>query len=337
MNNINDTKNYRQQVERGFLFEDLMKDLLIKLKYKNVSQYKKLADNYSADIIFGELDDLHVVEIKAYRPLSKPSMSVIDEALKRLQRVLELSNKFQSGILAVSTNLDHARYNKLYPNIEIWDLDKILSLAKDFPDIHNKIIDLFELDPSYKISLETEKDLIEAKQIIDQISLIPEGRNHASKFEDWCIEALKYLFSEYLNGWQEQSSTTDGLQRRDLVCRVKDSQTEVWQFISHTLRSRYVVFEFKNYTDKITQREIITTERYLYPMALRNCAFIISRKGVSSSAQTVIDGAMREHGKLIISLSEEDLIKLLEGKDKGEDPNVYLFDKIDKFLMGLNR
>ncbi|HAV3538146.1 hypothetical protein OHV66_12025 [Acinetobacter baumannii] len=105
----------------------------------------------------------------------------------------------------------------------------------------------------------------------------------------------------------------------------------------HTLKSRYVVFEFKKYTDKIKQREIITTECYLYPMALRNCAFIISRKGVSSSAQTVIDGAMREYGKLIISLSEEDLIKLLEGKDKGEDPNVYLFDKIDRFLMGLNR
>ncbi|WP_445405835.1 restriction endonuclease [Acinetobacter pittii] len=328
---------YRKQIERGFLFEDIIKDLLVKLKYKNVTQYIELPGKYSADIIFGELNNLSVVEIKAYRPLSKPSMSVIEEALKQLEKVLEPSNKFQNGILVISTYLDQERYNKSHPNIEIWDLDKILSLAKDFPDIHNKIIDLFELDPSYKIAIETANDLMEAKKIIDEISLIPEGRNNASKFEDWCIEALKYLFFEYLTGWQEQSSTMDGLHRRDLVCRVKDSKTEVWQFISHTLRSRYIVFEFKNYTDEITQREIITTERYLYPMALRNCAFIISRKGVSSSAQNVIDGAMREHGKLIISLSEQDLINLLEGKDKGEDPNVYLFDKIDRFLMGLNR
>lgn len=328
---------YRKQIERGFLFEDIIKDLLVKLKYKNVTQYRELPEKYSADIIFGELNNLSVVEIKAYRPLSKPSMSVIEEALKQLEKVLEPSNKFQNGILVISTYLDQERYNKIHPNIEIWDLDKILSLAKDFPDIHNKIIDLFELDPSYKIAIETVNDLMEAKKIIDKISLIPEGRNNASKFEDWCIEALKYLFFEYLTGWQEQSSTMDGLHRRDLVCRVKDSKTEVWQFISHTLRSRYIVFEFKNYTDEIMQREIITTERYLYPMALRNCAFIISRKGVSPSAQNVIDGAMREHGKLIISLSEQDLINLLEGKDKGEDPNVYLFDKIDKFLMGLNR
>ncbi|MDH2505425.1 hypothetical protein QDR22_06845 [Acinetobacter baumannii] len=337
MNSINDTISYKKQLERSFLFVEIIKELLIKLKYKNVYKYEKLSDKYSADIIFGELDELSVVEIKSYRPLSKPSMSVIEEALKQLQKFLEISNKFQNGILVISTNLDHERYNKIYPNIEIWDLDKILSLAKDFPDIHNKTIDLFELDPSYKIAIKTANDFIEAKKIIDKISFIPTGRNNATKFEDWCIEALKYLFFEYLTGWQEQSSTMDGLHRRDLVCRVKDSKTEVWQFISHTLRSRYVVFEFKNYTDEIMQREIITTERYLYPMALRNCAFIISRKGVSPSAQNVIDGAMREHGKLIISLSEQELINLLEGKDKGEDPNVYLFDKIDRFLMGLNR
>ncbi|SEO25627.1 restriction endonuclease [Acinetobacter sp. yr461] len=337
MNSNNDTKSYRKQVERGFAFEDLIRDLLIKSNYKNVKESDEISNKYSGDIIFGKFDDLTVVEVKAYRPLSKPSIRVIEEALKRLQSLLESSNKFQNGILIISTNLDYEIYNEIYPNIKIWDLEKILSIAKNFPDIHNKIIDLFELDPSHKIVVKTKNDFIQGKQIIDKIKLIEEGWKDASKFEDWCIEALKYLFFEYLTGWQEQSSTVDGLHRRDLVCRVKDSETEVWQFISHTLRSRYIVFEFKNYSNKITQREIITTERYLYPMALRNCAFIISRKGVSPSAQNIIDGAMREHGKLIISLSEQDLIILLEGKDKGDDPNVNLFNKIDDFLIGLNR
>ncbi|ENW05252.1 restriction endonuclease [Acinetobacter beijerinckii] len=337
MNSNDFVNSYRKQVERGFMFEDLIKDLLIKLGHENVKQNVNISTKESADILFGEFDNLSIVEIKAYRPLTKPSMQVIEEAVKRLQSFLESSDKFKSGILAISTNLNYEIHKEIYPKITIWDLDKILSIAKEFPDIHNKIVDLFELDPSHKIAGEKTNDLLVAKQIIEKISLISEGREDASRFEDWCIEALKYLFFEYLTGWQEQSSTTDGLQRRDLVCRVKDSQTEVWQFISHTLRSRYIVFEFKNYKDEITQREIITTERYLYPMALRNCCFIISRKGVSSSAQTVIDGAMREHGKLIISLSEQDLIKLLNWKDKGDDPNVYLFDKIDNFLMGLNR
>ncbi|STE84490.1 Uncharacterised protein [Escherichia coli] len=66
------------------------------------------------------------------------------------------------------------------------------------------------------------------------------------------------------------------------------------------LGSRYVVFEFKNYSKPITQNEIVTTERYLYPSALRKVAIVISHEDCADSAKAVIAGAMREHGKLII-------------------------------------
>lgn len=102
-------------------------------------------------------------------------------------------------------------------------------------------------------------------------------------------------------------------------------------------RSRYVVFEFKNYTDPITQYEVMTTERYLYPAALRNVAIIISPKGCANSAHKVIRGAMREHGKLVLSLTVDELEKLLIGKDNGADPNTYLFQKVDDFLLSLGR
>ena len=88
MNSINDTISYKKQLERSFLFVEIIKELLIKLKYKNVYKYEKLSDKYSADIIFGELEELSVVEIKSYRPLSKPSMSLIEEAHKQLQKFL---------------------------------------------------------------------------------------------------------------------------------------------------------------------------------------------------------------------------------------------------------
>ncbi len=103
------------------------------------------------------------------------------------------------------------------------------------------------------------------------------------------------------------------------------------------LHSRYVVFEFKNYTEPITQYEVVTTERYLYPSALRNVAIIISPKGCSESANKVIRGAMREHGKLLISLTVNDMAMLLIGKDNGADPNTYLFQRVDDFLLSLGR
>jgi hypothetical protein len=46
---------------------------------------------------------------------------------------------------------------------------------------------------------------------------------------------------------------------------------------------------------------------------------------------------MREHGKLIISLTTLDLKRLLIQKDQGSDPNTFIFDRIDKFLMALGR
>jgi len=165
---------------------------------------------------------------------------------------------------------------------------------------------------------------------------IPPGRAHASAFEDQCIEALKYLFERDLIGWREQDETDDGLHRRDLVCRIL-ANGDVWKLMLSDLKSRYVVFEFKNYHEKITQHEIVTTERYLYPSALRNVAIIISPHGCSSSATRVIQGAMREHGKLILSLTVDELAALLVGKDEGSDPNAFLFDRVDDFLMGLGR
>lgn len=44
------------------------------------------------------------------------------------------------------------------------------------------------------------------------------------------------------------------------------------------------MFEFNNYTEKISQKEIYTTERYLYEKALRSVAIIVSRQGADANA-----------------------------------------------------
>ncbi len=101
--------------------------------------------------------------------------------------------------------------------------------------------------------------------------------------------------------------------------------------------SRYVVFEFKNYKDEITQQQILTTEKYLLSLALRKVAFIFCRKGYSDSAKKMLDGALRESGKVIFVLNDRDLEKMLEMKDSGSDPSDYLFDKADELFMKLSR
>lgn len=339
----------RNKRDKFFEFEDLMSELFMKrlgndsIKRNVKKEFKDR--QFEIDILIGEnrssKSQLTVVEVKYYRAFSEPSISVLQRAVNLLRHNM-IAVGASKGILIAPFDWYGYRLNiDLDPNIELWGLNDILLMADPYPELVEKIKIFLELD-NVTLNIQSlhliQNATPKGEELVRELGTIQSGRIDASKFEEWCIEALKYLFEDYLIGWHDQSKTIDGLHRRDLVCRViSGNRTEVWELISNTLRSRYVIFEFKNYTHKITQHEIITTERYLYPTALRNCAVIISKKGTSENADRVIEGAMREHGRLIISLNCEDMEKMLLGKDQGDDPNVYLFEKVDEFLIGLGR
>jgi hypothetical protein len=70
---------------------------------------------------------------------------------------------------------------------------------------------------------------------------------------------------------------------------------------------------------------------------MRTVAFVVSRKGGDKNSMAATRGAVRESGKLIIHLSLDDVFKMLEMKDDGDNPNDYLFDILDEMLMKLER
>lgn len=57
-----------------------------------------------------------------------------------------------------------------------------------------------------------------------------------------------------------------------------------------------MIFEFKNYSEPITQKEIYTTEKYLYAKALRCVGILIAANGYSENAQWAAKGCLRENG-----------------------------------------
>lgn len=101
--------------------------------------------------------------------------------------------------------------------------------------------------------------------------------------------------------------------------------------------ARYVVFEVKNYPRQISQSEIYSTEKYLFTNALRSVAILIARKGENKGALHARQGALREMGKLIIMITQDELIKMLERKIANEEVISILAEKIDDFLTTLAR
>ncbi|SHN40334.1 MULTISPECIES: restriction endonuclease [unclassified Rhizobacter] len=338
------TSNLKEPVTLEKLVAELLERMGREGVKTNLVVEGSLGHRYDVDIIFGDLGDATIVEVKAYRYHSPPPAELLVRALNRLQLVqkemrvahlmLVMSCPLVSTLLSISQH---------YPNVEIWDGPKLLEVASYYPDLLKRLEDLLEVTVSdvgirqdAEAEIQSDVESTKGRELASELRAIPPGREGAYIFEQKCVEALQYLFDRDLFGWHIQHTTEDGLHRRDLVCRILP-KAEIWRLMLTDLKSRYVVFEFKNYSEQISQSEIITTERYLYPSALRRLAIIVSPRGCSSSANKVIQGAMRESGKLLLSLTVDELASLLVGKDEGSDPNSFLFERVDEFLISLGR
>lgn len=171
-----------------------------------------------------------------------------------------------------------------------------------------------------------------------------ETNARARQFEAKCIECLLFLFSDSLSAPAAQKASHRGRNIVDYIARLQPA-TAFWNLLLSDFGARYIVFEFKHYRKRITQGQILTTEKYLYLAARRSVAIIISQLGSDPGALEVARGALREHGKLILSLTVEDICTMLHAKDAamgdGEfelvDVEKPLFDVLDDMLMRIDR
>ena len=88
---------------------------------------------------------------------------------------------------------------------------------------------------------------------------------------------------------------------------------------------------------KITQKEVYTTEKYLYSKALRSVGIVVAANGYDDNAYWAAKGCLRENGKLIMLLETQDLIAMNKMKLDYEDPSDYLLEKLDGILLELEK
>ncbi len=305
------------------------------------------------------------IEAKYYRT-ERAQLSLIETAAVQLIRraIIVQENqkhKIYKGMLVISSLIPlevkhelERRYNLFLvdrTDLFFWAssdselLNELTSLLESYPKMepitHGRelLITASEtsLLPESPPSISTvERDLAIERGLLNDLENLPKGNEAWSAYEELCYRILHHLFSNHLEGWCNQQRTDDGLNRFDCVCRIKPA-TAFWQFLIDQLNSRYIIFEFKNYKEKIRQGEVLTTEKYLFEKALRRVAVILTRAGANQSAKAAIQGAMREHGKLMLVINDGQVRKMIEKKIKGGDPSDLLFGVVDEFLMSLSR
>lgn len=282
------------------------------------------------------------------------SLESIKDKLKNSE-VLENNNKF-----IIVTNGYYKNKNELTTNsndqFSILDIENLLYLVSDYEELKIQLlgnisfsIAPFEEKQPLQLNLFNKNKVINFSKtinynsttgsgLIKKLKSIQPGNRTSIIYESVCFDILNYLFADDLFNWKKQQKSNDDLYRFDVICRIKDTDIRnFWKVLQEFFTTKYIVFEFKNYSQQITQKEIYTTDRYLYTKALRSVAIIISRKGASDNAMKAIKGTLRENGKLIISLNDSDLIEMIQWKIDNRLPSDYLYELLDNMLIELEK
>jgi len=342
-------RNIGQRFEK-FIFELFNS---FKLESSHISQ----PQDKGVDIEIIKDSNRYGIEAKIYRSRRIP-ISTIKNSLVQLQYNIQ-SNDYKGGFFVSTANIEPTIREALKQEFKIEILDRgiLISLTNGNEELRNELEKiLLELSQSgeediydgvYTHSGVFDINFIDfkkpntpkidiGKKLCEELTILKKGRSTAKKYEIHSEKILKYIFENDFSNWQNQTQTVDTLHIFDLIAKIS-STNDFWKLLARDFHSRFVVFEFKNYTNKIKQGQVYSTEKYLYKTALRNIAIILTREGAEKNAVTAMEGALRESGKLIISLNQHDICEMLRMKDNGDDPNTYLTEKIDNTLMKLSR
>lgn len=251
--------------------------------WENMARFKQLFEKYLTYKGVSFQSDEWVFMTRMY------SDSKEIATLKRLQSYSRLVGKAVSDQkkdlplqnICVVANLVSDETKRKYEEAKlgyVWDIRNVLWLFEDYPELKNELISILNysvenIEPErpepfiFEESSQMENTDPEsvADSYIAQLKVLETGSAAFKKYEELCVSILKYILGEYLTLWEQQKTTEENLYRFDMCCKIKNGVTQdFFDTICKYFSTKYIVFEFKNYEKPITQREIYTTEKYLY-------------------------------------------------------------------------
>lgn len=356
----------RRDDDAYFVFERLVENVFRQLGYSTRPGTRR-EDGMEIDILARLGDVVRPIEVKLRRTLRPAHLSELRVWAAQTAE-LERYAKGAKPLLVAGCELQapHKEWAETEFGIEIWDRNALLNVAGDLKPAlevamvqptptkrtrtdasHPPAYGLAEPSIGY-VAEEPPPPSPPGTALIEELNTVRPGRADAQKYERVCREIIKYLFGADLIDPRTQARTEDKLNIFDIVYRVAPKHP-FWITLTRDFRARVVLFECKNYTKAIGPMQVFTTERYLSAMALRPVCFVLSRLDPKDGALEAASGAMRESGKLLVFLSDEDLIQMLKVKDAqladqsdggvnpDNDPTEILDQKIYDFIAGLPR
>lgn len=216
-------------------------------------------------------------------------------------------------------------------NIEVWDLGYIANNFKQ--QIHGaspsyyKTLFLTQLHRSSKPTREEE--------LIESLEKCPSGRADCYVYQSLVGDILEHLFTPPLNKPIPELSDKSKSNRRDFIMP-NYSDKGFWAFMREKYGADYVIVDAKNYTRKVKKTEALQMANYLKSHGAGLFGIIVSRKGGDSVG---CEHTLREQWllskKMILVLSDDDIIEMLMAKLDGRLPEDILGRKIELFRLSM--
>ena len=163
---------------------------------------------------------------------------------------------------------------------------------------------------------------------------IPVGREHFRQFENMVRVVFNFLFCGELGEGRPQSRTepeNEGVEIRDLIfSNIADSG--FWKDLKGKYSASAIVVDAKN-TNDLRRDDLRQLYCYLKP-ALGLWGFIVCRskqpQWIHAFNRTLFQNFRQERGLLV--LCDDDLRRMVQKKNQGQNPASYLQKKMSDFL-----
>lgn len=163
----------------------------------------------------------------------------------------------------------------------------------------------------------------EAERLKHELSQIRRGTADAFIYQRIVLGILNYLFNPELIDGELEVKTIDGTERRDIIF-TNDSDQSFWRYVRQEHSAFLIMFETKNTssleTAHFNQAAIYLGDRLGY------LGFIVTRDAETSADQRKAFAIYNDSRprKVILVLSDLDLIKMLDMKCRNQDPMRYI-------------
>jgi len=160
-----------------------------------------------------------------------------------------------------------------------------------------------------------------AEEFTGKLAAMPTGISSASDYQRLVYEIVNYLFEPELTDGEMEVETVQGTERRDIIY-TNESDTSFWEYVRLNYGSPFVMFEVKN-VQQLEIEHINQTAGYLGArLGMFGCIVTRNkpRDNIMLKTYTIYNDTPSMPRKVILILSEDDIIAMLRNKDSGQKP-----------------